>query len=256
MVDEVLRDTGNILRTLSLHHYIITIGSSPQQEYISALFSSMGLEYHFFDMCSEENLQIPLVSRMVGFFNRKIQNTNLREFLFERTKCERTATLITYYMLWTHCMYKHPAEPVAIWEDSVIINSSLTHEAFGDIIKDFARNLPQYDLLLLGQFPQQFKTSYHDDGKSRWKCSVPINGYTHISEHLLQLTYSFPSGASIYSPRCIDKMLDEVESMLESGNAIYPLECFIADRMASLSTYCVNPPLFGQMLDKDSVILN
>lgn len=212
----------------------------------------MGIPFIFFDKCVSKDVESTLATRMIGYYNR---NSLYREMDFIKNKYKRSAVMVTYYILWSHCLVHHSGENVMIWEDSIVINTNLCREIFANTISGWANEVPPtYDLLLLGHFPQQFKTYYYDDGKYRIKNNVPVDGYKHFSDHLLQLKYSFPSGCIIYTPKGLRKLISHFEKNVIT-NQIYPVECFIANMMDELDTYCVNPSLVGQLLDSDSVVL-
>ena len=250
-----LKNMGNELKTICKYHYVITCGKDPdaveRQQYMNNIFNLMDIKFTFFEICSEEDVQ-PFVSKMIGYYDRKI-NRVMREIMFVKSKYKRTMTMISYYILWCQCQVMHPNDNVMIWEDSVILNTSLTTNTCLDIIKDCILNLPSYDMFLLGHFPKQFKTDYIDDGKYRLKCQTPVNGYKEISRHLLKLNYGFPCGIIIYSPSGINKLVENFENNFKT-TTIHPFESFIANMMDKSSVYCVNPSVFGQILDNDPAI--
>ena len=266
-VDEnvVLKELGKTLSKIVKHHFVIRSKNDPdtlfRQKYIIDLFRSMGIEHNslaednvsftFFEICSEDDVDPLFLRKIIGHY---IRNNGNREYEFIKSKYKRATLILTYYLLWEHCQHIYPNENIMIWEDSVVINNKLLNETFLDILNQI--KIPeQFDLLLLGHFFQKFRTYYCDDGRSRLKCDVPINGYCCFnSQYLLKLSYGFQSGTVIYSPNGIDKLIKEFETMVEDKN-IYPIECFIAGMMDKMDVYCITPSLFGQILDFDSVVV-
>ena len=223
------------------------------EHFIADIFACMGLSFMFVEMCSPAEAA-PFVANMVGCFNARIANRFARESRFITSKYDRSIKLLTYYILWNRCIKAHPHENVMIWEDSVIVNTLISSGAYLESLYEYCDNLPQFDMLLLGYFPQPFKTVYPDDGRSRMKCDIPVCGYAVISEHMLKLSYAMPSGATIYSPRGLAKLVDGIEAMMAEP-LIYPFECFLAGMMGAMAVYAPCPALFGQIVPADSVIM-
>jgi len=245
---------GTELKSLSTRHFVITSGHDPgSQAYVTDLFNLMGIEFVFFNLCSDEDVK-HVVYKMVGHYDTRIPSYFLREHNFVKSKYARTVLMITYYIIWTQCRTEFPTENVTIWDESIVLNNNISQNDFAIILQSSVSYLPPtYDILLLGHFPQKFKTCYIDDGRSRLKCDMPVTGHEFVSDYLLKLTYGFPSGACIYTPRGIVALINKFEKELAS-RIIYPLECFIANTMKDLDVYCVNPSIFGQMLDDDSIV--
>jgi hypothetical protein len=246
---------GRELKKIVHHHYVITTTADiDAYKHITDLFLSMDIKFKFFEMCTPGEVPQAFVSKTIGNYNRR---KYMRDYDFVNSKYTRARMLLTYYILWCHCQKVHPGETVMIWEDSIVLNNSLSEDEFIYVLSssvDEFTNL-KYDIILLGHFHQQFKTYYTDDGKSRIKCDIPVNGYSHFSQNLLKLDYSFPAGATIYSPRGLDRLIKGFEEMVK-GKLIYPIQCFIANMMeGDFEAYGVIYPLFGQLLEYDSIVL-
>ena len=253
-MNSALRDVATELRSLSTRHFVITSRNDPSSKaYVTDLFKLMDVEFEFFNLCSGEDVK-QFVYKMIGHYDMRIPSYFLREHMFVNSKDARTALMITYYIIWTHCRAAFPTENITIWDESIVLNSNISQNDFAIILQSSLSYLPQtYDMLLLGHFPQKFKTCYIDDGRSRLKCDMPVTGHEFVSDYLLKLTYGFPSGACVYTPRGVSSLINKFETEL-SSRIIYPLECFIANTMGDLEVYCVNPSIFGQLLDEDSIV--
>lgn len=253
-MNNALRDVGTELRSLSSRHFVITSRNDPDsQAYVTDLFKLMDVEFVFFNLCSDQDVR-NAVNKMIGHYDTRIPSYFLREHNFVKSKYARTELMITYYIIWVHCRTEFPNETVTIWDESIVLNYNISQTDFALILRSSLCCLPPlYDILLLGHFPQKFKTSYIDDGRSRLKCDMPVVGHEFVTDYLLKLKYGFPSGACVYTPRGIASLINKFENEL-SSRILYPFECFIANTMEDLEVYCINPSIFGQLLDEDSIV--